>query len=310
MTSPPWLPNVFILGVPKAGTTSLHNWLSAHPDALGARSKEARFFMDPTSHVFRPDFHIGLGLELYRQEFSHGQSEQVPVIIDSTPAYLYQRAALDHIPDLATSPRCLVIVRDPAEQILSLYRYFRDNWHYVPQNMSFADFVAASRDGRHGFAGNELARDAIRNAHYAEILRAWRERLGSDRLMVRSFDELRSDPRAFTASVARWIGLDTGFFDDFDFLRENQTLAPRSRWLQRANIAVRARLPKGAAYRLVRNLYHRVNLKRQRIVPAEASIMEALRAEFRIANAELARDYGIDVTRWQPDGRQSVRTVS
>ena len=308
MTRHAWLPNLFILGVPKAGTTSLHNWLVAHPDADGARSKEAQFFIDPQSHVFRADFNSGLGLDIYQKEFAHCTA---PVILDSTPAYLYQQAALDHIPGLDSAPRCLVVVRDPAEQILSLYRYFRDNWNDVPTQMSFAEFVAVSRAGNHPFGGNELARDALRNAHHAAMLRPWRARLGPDRLMVRSFDELRAAPRAFTASVARWAGLDPAFYENFDFPRENETLAPRVQWLQRLNIAVRARLPDGAVYRMARNLYRRVNLQRQEIAAAEAKVMEALRAEFEEANAELSRDYGIDVSGWQPKAKtQPDRTVS
>ncbi len=310
MSAPDWLPNVFILGVPKAGTTSLHNWIAAHPDALGARSKEARFFVDPESHVFRPDFHIGQGLARYREEFAHGAGRPARVVLDSTPAYLYQRAAFDHVPALPTAPRCLVILREPADQIHSLYRYFRDNWGHVPADMSFAGFVAACRHGSHEFAGNELARHALRNARYADILRPWRARLGDERLLVRSFDDLRADPRAFTVSVARWMGLDPAFYDDFDFPRENLTLAPRIRWLQRANIALRAHLPKGAPYRLARALYHRLNLRRQPVKTEEAEVMDRLRAEFAEANAALAREYGLDLSRWPMPRDQPVRTSS
>lgn len=297
-----WLPNLFILGVPKAGTSSLHAWLAAHPDALGARSKEARFFIDPDSHVFRPDFHIGLGLDRYRAEFAHGAGRRPRVTLDSTPAYLYQRSALDHIPDLPGAPRCLVIVREPAEQIRSLFRYFRDGWGYIPPEMDFAAFVAAARAGSHPFGGNELARDALVNARHVEALRPWRARLGPDRLRVLSFDDLRADPRAFTAAVARWVGLDPGFYDGYDFPRENETLAPRLRWLQRVNIGLRARLPQGAPYRMARALYHRLNLRRPEVAADEAAVMAALRADYREANAALAREFGIDVSRWQDGG--------
>lgn len=67
--TPDWLPNLFICGVPKAGTSSLHRWLSDHPDAFGALDKEARFFMDPGGHIHRPDFNIANGLEGYRSQF-------------------------------------------------------------------------------------------------------------------------------------------------------------------------------------------------------------------------------------------------
>lgn len=307
MTSVAWLPNLFILGVPKAGTTSLHDWLVAHPDVTGPLSKEACFFIDPESHVFRPDFNIGLGLGLYQSEFPEAAA---PVILDATPTYIYQRAALEHIPGLPSHPRCLVLVRDPAEQIFSLYRYFRDNWNDVPPQMSFAAFLHACETGSHDFGGNELLGNALYNAHYLRSLRQWRAALGPDRLMVRSLDDMRADPRAFTVSVARWLGLDPAFYDGFSFPRENETRRPLLKSLQRLNIAVRGYLPKGAAYKVARKIYRNMNLKRQTVSADEAALLDRLRAEFATSNAELAQEFGIDVTTWQPRGRPYSRRIA
>ncbi len=307
MSTDTWLPNLFILGVPKAGTTSLHDWLVAHPDVKGPISKEASFFIDPESHVFRPDFNMGLGLELYRSEFVEGGAR---VILDATPTYIFQRTALEHIPTLPSHPRCLVLVRDPAEQIFSLYRYFRDNWNDVPPDMSFDAFIRACEARSHDFGGNELLTNALENADYVRHLRPWRAALGPDRLMVRSLDEMRADPRAFTISVAQWIGVDPGFFESFTFARENETFQPFFRGLQRLNIAVRGYLPKGAAYTMARKIYRKMNLKRQAVAPEEAAVLEKLRAQFEQANAELARDYGVDVTSWQPRGKPHSRKIA
>lgn len=307
MTHDAWLPNLFILGVPKAGTTSLHDWLVAHPDVKGPLSKEACFFIDPDSHVFRPDFNIGLGLEMYQSEFPEGAAQ---VILDATPTYIFQRTALKHIPALPSHPRCLVLLRDPAEQIFSLYRYFRDNWNDVPPEMSFVEFIHACESGSHAFGGNELLGNALHNAHYARILRPWQAALGPDRLMVRSLDEMRADPRAFTASVAQWVGLDPAFYSDFAFPRENETLRPWLKSLQRLNIAVRGYLPKGAAYKVARKIYRNMNLKRQKVAPEEATMLDRLRTEFAASNVELAQEYGIDVTPWQPRGRPYSRRIA
>ena len=38
------LPNLFIIGAPKAGTTSLHAYLSHHPEIAMSRIKECRCF--------------------------------------------------------------------------------------------------------------------------------------------------------------------------------------------------------------------------------------------------------------------------
>ena len=41
-------PNLFIIGAAKCGTTSLHNYLNAHPQIFMSPFKEPGFFLGPT----------------------------------------------------------------------------------------------------------------------------------------------------------------------------------------------------------------------------------------------------------------------
>jgi len=45
--------NVFILGAPKCGSTSLAAWLSQHPDAFVSDPKEPRYFNSDWAFPFR-----------------------------------------------------------------------------------------------------------------------------------------------------------------------------------------------------------------------------------------------------------------
>ncbi len=40
------IPNLFIIGSPKCGTTSLANWLNDHPQIFMSKRKEPEFFCD------------------------------------------------------------------------------------------------------------------------------------------------------------------------------------------------------------------------------------------------------------------------
>ncbi len=291
------LPNLFIAGVPKAGTSSLHQWLSDHPEVFGAPEKEVRFFVDPGSHIHRPDFNVANGLEGYGAAFPVPEGAAPRIVLDSTPAYVYQRAALEVIPDLPTRPRCIFVLREPAAQIHSLYAYFRNNWDYIPEAMTFEAFLQAVRTGTQDFGGNELAANAIENARYVDHLRRWRARLGDDRMLVLTFDALRRYPRALMRRVARWTGIDPAFYDGYDFASENETYRPRSRRLQRVNMALRDVLPRGGAYRLLRRLYRRLNTVPGSGVP-DAGVMAELAAAFEADNAALAAEFGLDLSGW------------
>lgn len=290
-----WLPNFFIAGAPKSGTSSVHQWIADHPDACGSRDKETYFFVDPGTHMYQPAAHISAGLETWRDQFPLSDEAQPKVIVESTPGYLYYQTAQTHIPAMASKPKCLFILREPAAQIHSLYTYFRNNWDWIPADMSFEAFLAAARTKSHGFKGNELARDAFENAAYVRHLRVWHARLGQDRMMVRGFDDLVSDPQRFVQEVAIWLGLDPAFYSTYDFPRENATYAPRNRRLQKLNLALRNKLPKGAAYNAVRGLYRRLNTStgKAALSDRDALLLEELRLEFAQDNRDLAQEFGV-----------------
>ena len=288
--------NLLVAGVPKAGTSSLHAWLADHPDVAASRDKETYHFVDPGTHMFGRRGADPYALDRYAAHFPDAPAA---VVLESTPAYVYSREALARVPDLPSAPRCLFVVREPSAQILSLFQYFRNNWSWIPSDMTLAQFVAAADAGTHDFGGNELARDALRNAAYVDFLEPWAERLGPDRMRVETFDALRADPRGLTERVARWAGLDPAFYADYAFPRDNETYAPRWSTLQRVNVALRARLPKGVLYDAARGAYRALATRR----PAgpdedDRAVLAGLRARYREPNARLAARFGLDLGAW------------
>ena len=79
------LPNLVIAGAPKCGTTSIHRWLSAHPQSFGARQKELRYFVDEGYPLLsRHNFKI-CGLQGYQKFFSCKQSGEQSVFLKQRP---------------------------------------------------------------------------------------------------------------------------------------------------------------------------------------------------------------------------------
>lgn len=297
------LPNLYIAGAPKSGTSSLHNWLAAHPDALGSTPKETYYFVNPGSHMHDPAAHIENGLAGYEAFFPAPQN-MPKLILESTPTYLYSQTALTHLPDLPSAPHFIFVLREPAAQIYSLYSYFKENWDWIPRDMDFATFVKIARRGDGDFKGNETARHALSFAHYQPYLEKWEARVGRARMDVFTFDALTANPKAFTQRVATARGLDPAFYETFDFAKENETYAVKAAWLQSLNIRLRALLPKGALYNWGRALYHRVNTQApQGPDAATLDTLAQLREEFAPLNAALAARYSLDISSWQGAGK-------
>jgi hypothetical protein len=112
---PQKLPNLIIIGAMKCATTSLHYYLSLHPDISMSRVKELRYF------VKEHNWHRGI--EWYKSHFTDG----ISIRGEASPAY----TKYPHFKDIAarmyaTVPeaKLIYIVRDPINRILSHYMHY------------------------------------------------------------------------------------------------------------------------------------------------------------------------------------------
>lgn len=107
-------PNLFILGAPKCGTTSLAAWLGQHPQVYMSPVKEP--------HYFSSDFAIS---EI-RQEaqylalFEQAQSQH-RVIGEASVWYLRSEVAVPSIQNKVAQPRYVVMLRNPITMAPSLH---------------------------------------------------------------------------------------------------------------------------------------------------------------------------------------------
>jgi len=137
------LPDFFVAGAPKAGTTAVHAALARHPSLYMSAVKEPKFFLTdgppPTrggpgdmqtyrEHVWRRDEYEAL--------FDPAPSGNL--CGESTPFYLYNPDAQRRIRALVPGARLIVILRDPVERAHS-------NWtHLWSAGLDpVDDFVAA-----------------------------------------------------------------------------------------------------------------------------------------------------------------------
>jgi hypothetical protein len=114
------LPTFFIIGAPKAGTTSLHHYLDQHPRIEMAAVKEPRFFASPGKGVRSPPERIS-DLAQYERLFDPA----VEVRGESSTDYsTYPRwhGAPERIGELVPDAKFIYLVRDPVGRTISHYK--------------------------------------------------------------------------------------------------------------------------------------------------------------------------------------------
>tara|TARA_R110002020_G_scaffold80747_3_gene201200 strand:+ start:149 stop:1108 length:960 start_codon:yes stop_codon:yes gene_type:complete len=298
-TGPSVLPNFLIAGAPKSGTSSVHRWLAEHPEAKGSIRKETYFMVDPGTHMFDAENHVSAtGLAGYADNFEEGP-DMPAILFESTPSYLYSDTALQTAARFPGPVKVFFVLREPGDQIYSLYRYFRSNWDWIPADMSFGDFLEHARAGTHPFKGNELAVNCLRFACYVDYLRKWRDVVGPGNIRVDLFERVQSDPRGMMQDLAAWLGIDPGFYDDYAFPSMNRTYKARNKMLQAINLRVRRAIPKSALRQKIRAAYHAVNSAPPDSAASEdEQLKRRISEEFAACNAALAAEFGLDVGGW------------
>jgi len=61
------LPNLFIVGAPRSGTTSLYNYLKQHPEVFMSPIKEPHYFLRKDIY----EFHDGIDIEKIISDFEN-----------------------------------------------------------------------------------------------------------------------------------------------------------------------------------------------------------------------------------------------
>jgi hypothetical protein len=217
-------PNFFIVGVPKAGTTSLYEWLKQHPQVFMSPVKEPHYFSNDLVSAARfiaRDEHAYLGL------FSKASGYQA-IGEASTSYFQFWRLVPDRIKLAAPGARIIILLRDPVERAYSnylmLHRTGRERW---------GSFYDALRDSPQA---------PSYGLTYAMPTRAYLKALGEQNVLVLMSESLKRNPYELLAKVARFLKIDEAAMTSIDTFVANSGGAPRGAWAQKV-FAARDRLP-------------------------------------------------------------------
>jgi hypothetical protein len=123
------LPDFFVIGAPKAGTTALHAALARHPQLYLSPVKEPKFFLcegPPPSQGGPGDAH-SYREWIWRPDDYERLFDAAPAGTlqgESTPFYLSDPRALDRIRQTVPEARLIAILRDPVDRAYS-------NWAHL-----------------------------------------------------------------------------------------------------------------------------------------------------------------------------------
>lgn len=208
------LPQFVIAGAPKAGTTALHAALATHPGLYLSPVKEPKYYLTdgrrpPRSRQRGPGDAHSAGEWVWRREQYLGLFAAAPedaVRGESTPFYLYDRAAHARLAADVPDVKVVVVVRDPVDRAWS-------NWVHLRADglESEADFLTAVRLEERRVAGGWAPFWHYRGlGGYGGQLRDLYRHVPRERVFLLRYRQLVDSPRETLDRVSDFLGVAPG----------------------------------------------------------------------------------------------------
>jgi hypothetical protein len=208
------VPDFFIVGAPKCGTTALHKTLRLHPQIYMPQLKEPRFLasdMRPRAEYADGPREVGYPktFEEYLALFDAATREQR--VGEATTTYLWSRTAAEQIAALAPDARIIAIVREPASFLRSLHLTFVKGRNETVKDLRKAmSLQDARREGRQIPRGSHRPQllQYSEHVHYMEQLSRYRAHLPAEQLLVLIYDDFLQDNEAMVRRILRFLEVD------------------------------------------------------------------------------------------------------
>ncbi len=205
------LPNFFIVGAPKAGTTSLYYYLKRHPEVFMSGIKEPNYFAYEETikqNLYHKEKGVGT-LEEYLQLFEsvNGRHKAVG---EASVSYLFYPAVPEKIKELVPDARIIMSLRNPIDRAFSHY-YMEHKLGYV--NESLEDIV--NRKSSHKYS-KLWYQQYIELGLYYEQVKRYIDVFGKDKVKIFIYDELSEDMENMILSVFKFLVIDPSFIPELE----------------------------------------------------------------------------------------------
>jgi len=217
------LPTFIVIGVAKAGTTSLYRYLDEHPQIYMYRNKGTNFFGWEDARAWRwtdegepprlRHFHVKT-VQDYVAAFA--DAAEGMAIGEVSPQYFRSPTAAQRIREVIPDVKLVASLRNPAER-------------------AFSGFLMRTRRGEQvKSAREELTSEAshVREGFYFTRLKRYFDAFPRDQIKVYLFEEFKRDPGRTMADLFAFVGVDANFTPD-TAPQYNPANVPRSRVVNR-----------------------------------------------------------------------------
>ncbi len=273
------LPDFFIVGHAKSGTTALYEMLGRHPEIYVPEVKEPMFFArEPPAAAAKLSRFEQTGsrtetLEEYTSLFTSAAPSQR--VGEASTFYLWSTSAPARIASAQPDAKIIAILREPASFMRSLHLQAVQNRTETETDLRRA--VALEDERRAGRSIPPTAHwpralmytDRVR---YVEQLQRYKDAFAPEQILVLIYEDFRIDNKATVREVLRFLEVDDAV--DLEPSEANPSVALRSVRLDRALRSLRAgRTPLSRAVKSTVATVTTARLRREVLRPMRSRLL-------------------------------------
>ncbi len=207
------MPDFFILGAQKCGTTSLYYYLVTHPSIASAWRKELFFF----------DSNFQKGLSWYRGQFPFSIRRYYAELIrkqnfitgEACPNYLFYPNVPKRVAEILPQVKLIVLLRNPVDRAYSHYR------HQVArgrEKLSFEDAIACEEERTRGdaekmmtdenyYSYNYTIYSYLERGVYVDQLQRWFRWFSKEQFLIHRSEDLYTNPATIYKQTLEFLNI-------------------------------------------------------------------------------------------------------
>jgi len=218
------IPNLFIVGHPRTGTSSLHDYLNQHPDIFMSPIKEPNYFASDF-HAESDKFHkkkLYFPFRTERQYLSlYEKWRDEKVAGEASATTLYSKVSAEKISGFNKDAKIIMAFREPVD---FLFSYHSTAVFSVGEDIVlFQKALSAEKERKKGqFLGKRVLAPSLlfytEFIKYEEQIKRFLSFFNRDQLKIMIFDDFKKDTPGMYKEILRFLNVDPHFAPDFNVI--------------------------------------------------------------------------------------------
>ncbi len=210
---PTKLPNFFVIGAAKSGTTALYRYLRQHPEIFMSDRKEPHHFSytEESKKTNGPSDYIRSAITDFQQYLDLFERVSHEIAIgEASPTYIYVPGTAERIHSIFPNARIIAILRNPADRAYSAFMHLiRDGRETVS---TFREALAL--EGERIAANWGPIYHYTKSGFYYEQLTRYYQIFPTMNIKVILYDDFVNDPFQLMKDLYTFLDVDNGFIPD------------------------------------------------------------------------------------------------